>query len=76
VRWTREPLDGKDLLRLSWEESGLDQPVTGPERQGFGLELLQRTLPYDLRADTEVEFRREGLRFRMAMPLGPGVLAD
>ncbi|MDP8913843.1 MAG: hypothetical protein M3N39_09750 [Pseudomonadota bacterium] len=46
-----------------------------PERQGFGLELLTRTLPYDLRDPTGVEFRREGLRFSMALPLGPEVLA-
>jgi two-component sensor histidine kinase len=46
-----------------------------PDLPGFGLELLQRTLPYDLRATTEVEFRPEGLRFTLDMPIGPNVLA-
>jgi two-component sensor histidine kinase len=61
------------LERLS---CGLELPPNMPERQGFGLELLTRTLPYNLRATTEVEFRREGLRFSMALPLGPDVLAE
>jgi two-component sensor histidine kinase len=46
-----------------------------PTRQGFGLELLERTLPYDLGAETHVEFRPEGLRFTLSMPLGEAVSA-
>lgn len=75
VRWQRTVRDGVEWLRLLWEENGLELPPNMPERQGFGLELLTRTLPYDLRATTEVEFRHEGLRFTMALPLGPDVLA-
>ena len=76
VNWRRSKQDGSEWLRLVWEENGLELPTTKPERQGFGLELLTRTLPYDLRATTEVEFRREGLRFSMALPLGPDILAE
>jgi PAS domain S-box-containing protein len=76
VRWERVKPDGKELLRLVWEENGVDMPPHPPERQGFGLELLRRTLPYDLRADTSVEFRPEGVRFTMSMPLGVDVLAE
>lgn len=75
IHWERSMLDGAEGLQLVWEENGLDLPAGQPERQGFGLELLTRTLPYDLRAKTEVEFRREGLRFSMAVPLGPDILA-
>jgi PAS domain S-box-containing protein len=76
VRWERVGPDGEELLRLVWEENGVDMPPEPPTRRGFGLELLQRSLPYDLRAETRVEFRSEGLRFEMAMPLGPDVLAE
>ena len=76
VRWERIASDGKERLRLVWEENGVDLPPGPPERQGFGLELLQRSLPYDLRAETNIEFRREGVRFEMIVPLGPEVLAD
>jgi two-component sensor histidine kinase len=67
--------DGSEWLRLVWEENGLNLSSGQPERQGFGLELLTRTLAYDLRAATGGEFRRESLRFPMAQPLGPEVLA-
>ncbi len=73
VDWQRTTRDGADWLALTWTESGMERPVAPPARQGFGLELLQRTLPYDLRAETRVEFRPEGLRFTLEMPLGQGV---
>lgn len=75
VEWQRSAGDGAEWLTLVWTESELDRPVEPPQRQGFGLELLQRTLPYDLRARTEVEFRPEGLRFTLTMPVGAGVEA-
>ncbi|HLL59257.1 MAG TPA: PAS domain S-box protein [Allosphingosinicella sp.] len=76
VEWKRELVEGVERLELIWEESGLSAPLEEPRRQGFGLELLQRTLPYDLRAETKVEFRPSGLHFAMAMPLGADVLAQ
>jgi hypothetical protein len=38
--------------------------------------MLQRTLPYDLGAGTNIEFGDDGLRFTMRLPLGPEVLAE
>ncbi len=76
VAWDRVKPAGKELLQLTWEENGVEMPSHPPERRGFGLELLQRTLPYDLRAETQVEFRPEGVRFTMTMPLGADVLAQ
>jgi PAS domain S-box-containing protein len=75
VRWFREVEDGEERLKLVWEESGVDMSRSHPDRTGFGLELLQRTLPYDLRARTELEFRPEGVRFTLDMPLGTNLLA-
>jgi PAS domain S-box-containing protein len=76
VRWERARPDGAELLNLVWEENGVDRVPAAPERQGFGLELLQRTLPYELGAETRVEFRPEGVRFSLSMPLGAAVLED
>jgi PAS domain S-box-containing protein len=75
VRWFREVEDGEERLKLIWEESGVDMSRSHPDRTGFGLELLQRTLPYDLRARTELEFRPQGVRFTLDMPLGSHLLA-
>jgi two-component system CheB/CheR fusion protein len=76
VTWQRTQQDGSELLSLVWEENGLPEPPRQPQRQGFGFELLQRTLPYELGGETKVDFRPEGLRFTMILPLGPGLLAE
>jgi two-component system CheB/CheR fusion protein len=76
VTWQRSVGAGGDTLTLVWEENGVRGVPSEPQRQGFGLELLQRTLPYELGAETEVDFRPEGLCFTMRMPLGPNVLAE
>jgi PAS domain S-box-containing protein len=76
VQWSRAEQDGQERLKLVWAESGVDMTTSRPDRQGFGLELLQRTLPYDLRAETKLEFGADGIRFTLDMPLGPNVLSD
>jgi two-component system CheB/CheR fusion protein len=75
IIWERAKPEGVEVLNLVWEENGVRLTGAVPERRGFGLELLQRTLPYDLRAATDVAFRPEGLRFTMNVPLGPHVAA-
>jgi PAS domain S-box-containing protein len=76
VTWERSRFDGSERLNLVWEENGVRAPPREPHRQGFGFELLKRTLPYELSGETKVEFRPEGLRFSMSVPLGPAVLAE
>lgn len=71
VTWARD--EGR--LRLRWEESGLRNLPANPARQGFGLELLERTLPYELDAESAIEFRPQGLRFTLSMPLGSNLSA-
>lgn len=75
VTWERRAGGEEEELALTWSENGIDMPDGDPERQGFGLELLRRGLPYELRAETFVEFRPTGLFFELRMPLGPSVLA-
>ena len=58
--------DGR--FTLVWEETGVPGPLTQPEREGFGLELLCRVVPYELSAETEVQFLPDGIRFTLAMP--------
>jgi two-component sensor histidine kinase len=56
------------MLGLVWEEAGMDL-TEQPTRRGFGLELLERILPYELDANTRAEFLSNGLRFTMSVPL-------
>ncbi|MFD1613066.1 CheR family methyltransferase [Sphingomonas tabacisoli] len=65
-------LDGEkgDRLHLVWQEHGGNGSATRPEREGFGMELLTRLLPYELDARSVIEFEPEGLRFSLEMPVG------
>jgi two-component sensor histidine kinase len=64
-----------DELRFAWIETGLDSPPS-LSHEGFGHEMLLRSLPYDLGAETSIEFKRDGMRFSMIMPVGPDTLTD
>ena len=64
VRWSA---DG-DEFRLAWKETGVDRNVEAPRSDGFGMELLLRSLPYDLDAQTEAEFGPDGLTFTLTAP--------
>lgn len=75
IKWDCVGGDGQDRLEFEWLETGLDEPPRATH-EGFGHELLLRSLPYDLDAETDIEFTDDGLRFTMGMPLGPDVRAE
>jgi two-component system CheB/CheR fusion protein len=56
-------------MEFHWAETQPNGGLLKATRQGFGMELLTRILPYDLNARTKVEFASEGLRFSMDLPL-------
>ncbi len=69
IAWTLEERGTGRALVLDWTESGLT--LGGPEsrRYGFGMDVLERMLPHDLRAEVVVAFRGDGLTCRIVMPL-------
>lgn len=75
VTWQRLDHAEPELLRLEWLESGL-RAEPKPYHEGFGHEMLLRTLPYDLGGETNIEFTADGMRFTMVVPLGPDVLTE
>jgi two-component system, chemotaxis family, CheB/CheR fusion protein len=70
VSWTENEADG--FTRLQWLEAGAPIPLTAPRANGFGMELLERTLPYELRARTSVEFAAGGLACVIEFPAWRG----
>ena len=69
VSWRIEQADGHDRrMHFEWSERGLDGELSIPKRQGFGMELLTRALPYDLGATTDMKFDKGGITFRMDLP--------
>jgi len=67
ITWKTEP--DKRQLVLLWCERGIQLSLGRPERRGYGLELIERALPYQFHAETEVEFAADGLKCRISAQL-------
>lgn len=56
-------------LRFGWSERGVASMPPEPRRKGFGTEILERTLAYDLKAVTALDFRPTGLSCTITVPM-------
>lgn len=56
-------------LRLEWAETVPAGTVEPPSSTGFGAELLERTLAYELDAEVVLDYQPHGLRCTIAVPL-------
>ena len=45
-----------------------------PLREGYGREMIEQALPYQLGAKTELEFRGGGIRCSISVPLSARVV--
>lgn len=69
VRWSIVGDEGGCWLRLEWSERLFGREVGSPRRRGFGTELLERSLAYDLGARTALQFKRDGVSCVIELPL-------
>ncbi|GJD79443.1 hypothetical protein GCM10007886_02240 [Methylobacterium gregans] len=69
IAWTVEDREKGPVLILDWTEGGLSLAGVEPRRSGFGMDVLQRMLPHDLKAEVVVAFCSDGLTCRIALPL-------
>ena len=76
VKWRIAGSDGSRHVNFEWAEKSSNGKLDSPAGDGFGMELFKRILPYDLGADTAVEFRPSGLRFTMQFPLHHVLVSD
>lgn len=80
VRWGIDPAPAGDaagdgrVLRLAWREAGaaVAEAPAGP--RGFGTEMIERTLAYELGATTALGFGREGAWCDIAVPLTDAIV--
>ena len=56
-------------LRITWLESGTTIASLAPRRRGFGQELIECTLPYELGAETRLLFSPGGVVCEIDVPL-------
>ncbi|WP_206606486.1 sensor histidine kinase [Steroidobacter cummioxidans] len=68
VRWSLEPIDSDQCLRLRWAESG-GPPVSPPKRRGFGSLLIEQVLAQDFGGKVSLSYEPDGLRFELATKL-------
>jgi len=65
VTWT---LVGKNLAKVEWVENG-GPPVSESRARGFGTELIEKIVAHELRHRVDLEFRREGVRCVLGVPV-------
>ncbi|MCZ0961065.1 sensor histidine kinase [Paracoccus benzoatiresistens] len=82
ISWRLVPgPDGQRRLLVNWRETGIEvaMPDTAPgggtidgkplRRRGYGRELIERALPYQLKAETSYELAPGGVRCTIILPL-------
>jgi PAS domain S-box-containing protein len=73
IWWTAAPCegepDGTTHLTLNWEESGVEISEPASDHRGFGRELIERGLPYELDARTKLQFLPHGLHCEISVVL-------
>jgi two-component system CheB/CheR fusion protein len=68
VSWHIERDETPPRLILHWQESG-GPKIGKPKRSGFGTELIERTMAYELKAKTTLAYDRNGLNCTIEIPL-------
>ena len=68
VSWQLEPRTPLPHLVISWIESGVPLTPGPPRRHGFGMELLEKSLKYELEAEVAIDLTSTGLRLRLSLP--------
>lgn len=66
-----DDIQNRPWLHIDWRESGVKMPPSGskPVGGGQGRTLIEKALPYGLRAITSFELGEDGVRCTIALPL-------
>jgi len=73
INWRIDDSASPSELIFDWREKG-GPPVKPPKRSGFGTEILERTLAFELKGRTSLLFNPSGIHFTIVMPLSRGVV--
>jgi len=70
VTWELKVKERIAEISLEWRESGVSMPpAESPKRKGYGSELIERALPYQLSAKTRLEFGPDGVHCAILVPV-------
>jgi two-component system, chemotaxis family, CheB/CheR fusion protein len=76
VAWAIDGADGQPQLAFRWSESGVRPASVPSRRSGFGTELIERTLAYDLNGKATLRLDPHGLQCAIAIPVTDRLLLD
>jgi len=68
VTWSVVDAAESPRVAIEWVETG-GPPVKPPARRGFGSQLIERAVAYELHASVQRDFLPEGVRCRIEFPL-------
>ncbi|MEZ0172610.1 sensor histidine kinase [Microvirga sp. TS319] len=69
VAWMIDAAGGQPRLVFQWIETGVPLANDRPRRHGFGTELIERTLGYELGGEATLDFTPNGLRCTIVLPM-------
>lgn len=72
IRWKVQPQGGALQLSFRWVEQWARQPLTPPKRRGFGTELIEQRVPYELRGRGRLVIAPDGAQCELDFPLASG----
>jgi two-component sensor histidine kinase len=78
VRWHVEPASepGRQHLCVDWREGGVVMPQAGARSgNGYGRELIEHALPYQLGAKTTYGLGADGVHCTLCLPIESDALA-
>lgn len=79
VTWSLQPAgeSGQPWLNVDWRESGVVMPdAESPRGTGQGRQLIERALPFQLKAKTTYELGSDGVHCTMALPISATPMRD
>ncbi|WP_055048860.1 sensor histidine kinase [Devosia sp. A16] len=65
-----------EMLHFSWIELGVHLGEEAPSQRGFGSELLERTLSYELAGEPHTEFTPDGIHWTTLLPIDERLLVS
>lgn len=74
ISWAKKQNGAGEELVFNWSESGVEIEAGNPLIEGFGMELLCRSLPYDIGGRSSFDVTPTGLRFELRIPLSEAAL--
>ena len=73
IAWTIDRAAVPPVLHFEWRETGVRVAGPAPRRRGFGTEVIERSLPYELNATTRLDFLPGAVHCTIALPLTDGI---